>query len=149
MKAVGEAAREWPPETIYAEATSVGAAGVAVVRVSGSSAGVVLERLAGKKITPRRATRVDLYSLSGGELLDTALVLWFPRPHSFTGEDTAEFHVHGGRAVVAVLLEQAGSGGVVAAPAARKVFQVFYLQNTMPDPDLPVLAQVKIPEARE
>ncbi len=51
--------------------------------------------------------------------------------------------------VVAVLLEQAGSGGVVAAPAARKVFQVFYLQNTMPDPDLPVLAQVKIPEARE
>ena len=101
MTAAGEAANEWPPETIYAEATSVGAAGVAVVRVSGSCAGVVLERLAGRKIAPRRATRVDLYSLTGGELLDTALVLWFPSPHSFTGEDTAEFHVHGGRAVVA------------------------------------------------
>ena len=58
---------------------------------------------------PRRATRVDLYSLTGGELLDTALVLWFPSPHSFTGEDTAEFHVHGGRAVVAVLLEELGT----------------------------------------
>ena len=51
--------------------------------------------------------------------------------------------------VVAVLLEQAGSGGVVAAPVARKVFQVFFLPSTMPDPDLPIRAQVKIPEVRE
>ena len=60
MKAVGEAANEWSPETIYAEATSVGAAGVAVVRVSGSSAGVVLERLAGRTLEPRRATQEEL-----------------------------------------------------------------------------------------
>ncbi len=109
MTAVGKAASGRPPETIYAEATSVGAAGVAVVRVSGSCAGVVLGRLAGRKTVPRRATRVELCSLTGGELLDTALVLWFPSPHSFTGEDIVEFHVHGGRAVVTALLEELGT----------------------------------------
>jgi tRNA modification GTPase len=68
-----------------------------VVRVSGPAAGAALQALAGAKPPPRHAS---LKRLSWqGAALDQALILWFPAPHSFTGEDVAEFHIHGGRAV--------------------------------------------------
>ena len=114
------------PETIYAEATAVGAAGVAVVRVSGPRASFVLEVLSGRMLEPRRATKVDLRGASDGCLLDTPLALWFPKPKSFTGEDTVEFHLHGGRAVVTAVMAEVGgiSGLRVAEPGefSRRAF---------------------------
>ncbi len=96
-------------DTIFALASGSGRAGVAVIRMSGAQAGVVLKRLAGATPEPRRAALHALRD-SDGDVIDQALVLWFPRPRSFTGEDVAEFHVHGGAAVLArmtrVLSEQ-------------------------------------------
>jgi len=94
--------------TIFAPATARGRAGVAIVRVSGPMAGASLERLAGGLPTPRLARFVALSDPATGETIDRGLVLWFPGPASFTGEDVAEFHVHGGPAVVAALLAALG-----------------------------------------
>ena len=94
-------------QTIFALASGRGRAGVAVVRVSGPEAGAALQRLAGRLPTPRRATRASIRG-DVGDLLDDGLTLWFPAPASFTGEDIAEFHVHGGRAVIDGLLEVLG-----------------------------------------
>lgn len=91
------AAKEDAGETIYALASATGRAGVAVVRISGPRAGSALSALAGDLPKPRAAS---LRTLKRDETeIDRALVLWFPAPHSFTGEDVAEFHIHGGRAV--------------------------------------------------
>jgi tRNA modification GTPase len=81
---------------------------VAVIRVSGPSAGKALERLAGALPRPRYAALRILRS-PAGEALDAALVLWLPGPRSETGEDMAELHVHGGRAVIAGVLEALGA----------------------------------------
>ena len=91
-------------ETIYAEAPAAGVAGVAVVRLSGPNAAHILEELAGPLPSPRRASHRPLFSPVDGDLIDRGLVLWFPKPHSFTGEDVVEFHLHGGRAVVGLSL---------------------------------------------
>jgi tRNA modification GTPase len=93
--------------TIFALSSGAPPAGVAVVRVSGPDVRYVLETMIGSIPEPRRAT---LASLRGGDgaALDTGLVLWFPGPASFTGEDVAELHVHGGRAVVAAVLRSLG-----------------------------------------
>lgn len=91
------------PETIFALASAPGPAGVAVVRVSGPAAGTALRRLAGDRLPPPR--RAVLRRLRDADsALDQALVLWFPAPASFTGEDVAELHLHGGRAVGAAVL---------------------------------------------
>ena len=103
-------------DTIYALSSAPGRAGVAVLRVSGPRAGGALAALAGKVPRPREATLARLKN-GGGETLDRALVLWFPAPASFTGEDVAEFHVHGGRAVVeGVLVALAALGLRIAEP---------------------------------
>ena len=94
-------------QTIFALASGRGRAGIAVVRVSGPHAGPALERLAGRTPPPRRAVRARIRDGSG-ELLDDGLILWFPAPASFTGEDVAELHVHGGRAVIDGLLQALG-----------------------------------------
>ncbi len=83
--------------TIFASATAPGRAGVGIVRLSGPRAGAILAALAGPLPPPRRAVLKAITYKDA--LLDRALVLWFPAPASFTGEDVAEFHVHGGRAV--------------------------------------------------
>jgi len=94
-------------DTIYALSSGGGRAGIAVIRVSGPDAADALCRFAGVKATPapRLATRVRLADPETRELLDDGLALWFPKPASFTGEDVAELHVHGGHAVVAGILE--------------------------------------------
>ncbi|MBI1244638.1 MAG: tRNA uridine-5-carboxymethylaminomethyl(34) synthesis GTPase MnmE [Alphaproteobacteria bacterium] len=94
--------------TIFAPATAAGKAGVAVVRVSGPRAGAALKAIAGRVPPARLAARVRLLDPAGGEPIDDALVLWFPGPGSFTGEDVAEFHIHGSRATLAALLEALG-----------------------------------------
>jgi len=83
--------------TIFALASAPGRAGVGVVRLSGPSAGRAAESLAGPLPPPRQAVLRRL--AHNGVEIDHALVLWFPAPGSFTGEDVAEFHIHGGRAV--------------------------------------------------
>ncbi len=98
------------PETIYALASAGGRAGVAVIRVSGSKAGAALAGLArtggeDAPSQPRRAVRARLLDPVTSEPIDDGLVIWFPAPASFTGEDVAEFHVHGGPAVIAGVLE--------------------------------------------
>jgi tRNA modification GTPase len=83
--------------SIFALASHPGRAGVAVVRVSGPLAADCVQALAGALPQPRRASLRRL-AWRGTEI-DHALLLWFPAPHSYTGEDVAEFHLHGGRAV--------------------------------------------------
>lgn len=93
-------------ETIFALSSGSPPAALAVVRVSGPRAEAALEALAGMLPEPRRAVLVTL--TSRGEPLDRALALRFPGPHSATGEDVAELHLHGGRAVVAAVLSALG-----------------------------------------
>jgi tRNA modification GTPase len=92
-------------DTIFALSSGAGRAGVAVIRVSGPSAGPVAEQISGKLLSPRRAVLSELRSTKTRDLIDSGLLIWFPAPASFTGEDVVEFHVHGGRAVVAALLD--------------------------------------------
>jgi tRNA modification GTPase len=89
-------------QTIFALSSGRTPSAIAIVRVSGAEAGAVIATLAGKKPTPRIATRT-LLKTADGQPLDDSVVLWFPNPASATGEDVAEFHVHGGRAVLASL----------------------------------------------
>src|SRR5882757_635763 len=89
-------------QTIFALSSGRPPSAIAIVRVSGPEAGTTLTALAGKKPAPRTATRALLRDV-GQRPIDDAVVLWFPGPASATGEDVAEFHVHGGRAVLAAL----------------------------------------------
>src|ERR1700694_1143228 len=89
-------------QTIFALSSGRPPSAISVVRVSGSQAGTVLASLAGKMPPPRMAARALLRE-AGQQPIDDAVVLWFPGPASATGEDVAEFHVHGGRAVLAAL----------------------------------------------
>lgn len=95
-------------DTIYALSSGRLPAGVAVVRVSGPRAFVALEQLAGRVPEPRVATLAALRDPADGSLIDRALLLAFAAPASFTGEDVAELHVHGGVAVVEALLVALG-----------------------------------------
>ncbi len=101
-----------PDDTIFAPATAPGRSAVAVIRVSGPATRHALARLAGRLPEPRRATLVPLRH--DGAVLDRALALWFPGPASFTGEDSAEFQLHGGRAVLAAVLR-----ALAAVPGCR------------------------------
>lgn len=89
-------------QTIFALSSGRPPTAIAIVRVSGARAAHALETLAGKRPAPRVATRALLRDAQG-EAIDDAVVLWFLGPASATGEDVAEFHVHGGRAVLAAL----------------------------------------------
>jgi tRNA modification GTPase len=88
--------------TIFALSSGRPPSAIAIVRVSGPEAGSALKQLVGKIPAPRLATRALLRDASG-QAIDDAVVVWFPGPASATGEDVAEFHVHGGRAVLASL----------------------------------------------
>ena len=93
-------------ETIFALASAAGRAGVAVFRVSGPGAARAFVDLTRRALPPPRlAVRVRLCCRATGEVLDDGLGLWFPAPRSFTGEDVAELHLHGGRAVEAAVTD--------------------------------------------
>lgn len=88
-------------DTIFALASGRGRAGVAVVRISGPAAGETIRGLAGPKLPEARYAEMhDIKDPKGGELIDRGLILWFPAPNSFTGEDVGEFHIHGSPAVL-------------------------------------------------
>ena len=94
-----------PSDTIFALASGQGRAAVAIIRLSGPASRNALEALAGVIPPPRRATLATLRDPVNGAPLDRGLCLFFPAPHSFTGEDCAELQVHGGRAVVGSVLK--------------------------------------------
>jgi tRNA modification GTPase len=109
VPAVNKPDSEPAPETIYALSSGPAPAGISVIRVSGGAAGMALDWIArGERPPPRRATLRTLIDPDNGAALDRALVLWFPGPKTVTGEDLAELHVHGGRAVVAAILRALG-----------------------------------------
>src|ERR1700691_4777220 len=83
-------------------------AAIAVVRLSGPNARVALEKLTGRLPEPRKAALARVRESEGGEVIDEALALWFPAPHSETGEDVAELQLHGGHAVVAGVFDALG-----------------------------------------
>ena len=87
--------------TIYALSSGPGISGIAVIRVSGKNTAEVVKKLTGDKLPrPRVATLTKFNKNGGKELIDEGVIIWFPAPNSYTGEDLAEFHVHGSRAVV-------------------------------------------------
>ncbi|MBA5778914.1 tRNA uridine-5-carboxymethylaminomethyl(34) synthesis GTPase MnmE [Stappia sp. F7233] len=96
-------------DTIYALSSGKLPAGIAVIRISGVRASDVLKCMAGHLPVERHASFSRLADPKTGEPLDHALVLWLPGPGSFTGEDIAELHCHGGRAVVAAVLDCLGA----------------------------------------
>ena len=89
-------------ETIFALSSGSPPAGIGVIRISGPQAPIALSALVGKLPAPRRATYATLRD-AGGSPLDQAMVLWLPGPGTATGEDVAEIHCHGGRAVIAAI----------------------------------------------
>ena len=87
--------------TIYALSSGPGVSGIAVIRISGPDTMEVVELLTKKPLpTPRMATLRKINNINTSELIDEGIILWFPGPESYTGEDMAEIHVHGGKAVV-------------------------------------------------
>ena len=90
--------------TIYALSTGPGISGIAVIRVSGKKTRDIIKKITGNKLpNPREATRRKFNYINTNELIDEGVLLWFPAPNSYTGEDLAEFHVHGSRAVINAL----------------------------------------------
>ena len=93
--------------TIYALASGSGISGVAVIRVSGDNVKRVIKLLTGKELpSPRVATLRKKNNINTSELNDEGIIIWFPGPESYTGEDMAEFHVHGGKAVILAIQNQ-------------------------------------------
>ncbi|WP_439816648.1 tRNA uridine-5-carboxymethylaminomethyl(34) synthesis GTPase MnmE [Zavarzinia sp. CC-PAN008] len=107
-------------DTIFALATAPGRSGIAVIRVSGPQALEIAHRLGGARPLPRHASLRPLRDPVTGEVIDRGLVLAFPGPASFTGEDVVEFHVHGGRAITHALAEILSALGL--RPAERGEF---------------------------
>jgi tRNA modification GTPase len=95
-------------DTIYAFSTAPGRAAIAVLRLSGPAAPGALRALGGKLPKPRRAAVLSFADPASGEAIDRGLALYFPAPASHTGEDMAELHLHGGRAVAAAMLDALG-----------------------------------------
>jgi len=90
--------------TIYALSTGPGVSGVAIVRISGPEASNAIKLLTKKDLpSPRIATLRKINNINTSELIDEGIIIWFPGPESYTGEDMAEVHVHGGKAIVLAL----------------------------------------------
>ena len=87
--------------TIYALSSGPGISGIAVIRVSGKNTAEVIKKLTRSKLPSPRVATLKKFNKNGKkELIDEGVILWFPGPNSYTGEDLAEFHVHGSRAVI-------------------------------------------------
>jgi tRNA modification GTPase len=111
-------------DTIFALGTGAGRAAIAVMRLSGPATAAIVAAMAGALPQARRARFTTLRDPESGEALDQGLVLFFPGPASPTGEDYAEFHIHGGRAVVDAMLKALGGRARPAEPGefARRGF---------------------------
>ena len=119
---------------MIALASGSGRAGVAVVRVSGPGALGVLAVVSDQPAPAPRRAAVRVLHDSGRQFLDEAVVIWMPGPHSFTGQDTVEFHLHGGPAIVEALLALATNSRLcrIAEPGefTRRAFDAGKLDLT-------------------
>ena len=113
--------------TIFALSSGRPPAAIAVVRISGPSAGAALKALIGRMPEPRKAALARVRDPQSGEVIDEALALWFPAPASETGEDVVELQLHGGQAVIAGVLDALGKieGCRLAEPGefTRRAFE--------------------------
>jgi tRNA modification GTPase len=113
--------------TIFALSSGRPPAAIAVIRISGPQAAFALEKLTGRTPPPRQAMLVRVHEPASGEVIDEALALWFPAPHSETGQDVAELQLHGGHAVIAGVLNalSAIEGCQMAEPGefTRRAFE--------------------------
>jgi tRNA modification GTPase len=114
-------------DTIFALSSGRPPAAIAVIRISGPRARVALEQLIDRVPQPRRASLAHVRDPATGDVIDEGLALWFPGPNSETGEDIAELHVHGGRAVIAAVLaalaKLAGFRHAEAGEFTRRAFE--------------------------
>ncbi len=122
-------------ETVYAVATGGLPAAIAIVRLSGPGCRFAIETMIGKMPEPRKAERTRFNDPGDGTAIDEGIVLWFPGPKSFTGEDMVEFHLHGGVAVVGRVLAVLGhlDGFRMAEPGefTRRAFEHGKMDLTM------------------
>jgi len=113
-------------QTIFALSTGQVKSAVAVIRVSGPLAWAVSQMFCKKTLSPRRAELVDVLDPKTSEFLDVGLMIWFPGPHSYTGEDVVEFQLHGSSAVTSALLSAlAGIAGLRLAEAGEFTRRAF------------------------
>lgn len=114
-------------DTIFALSSGQPPAAIGIIRISGPGAGLVLKYLTGRLPAVRRATLVTVKDGPEGAALDSALALWFPGPNTATGEDLAEIHCHGGRAVTGAILQvlerQPGCRSAEAGEFTRRAFE--------------------------
>ncbi len=95
--------------TIYALSTGSGVSGIAIIRISGEDASNVIKSLTGCELPEAKvATLRKIHKIDSSELIDEGLILWFPGPQSYTGEDMAEIHIHGGKAVILAVQNEIG-----------------------------------------
>jgi len=95
---------------IYALSSGPGVSGIAVIRISGSDTAEIIKLLTKMPVpTPRMATLRKINNINTSELIDEGIILWFPGPESYTGEDMAEIHVHGGKAVITAVQNEISS----------------------------------------
>jgi tRNA modification GTPase len=114
------------PDTIFALSSGKPPSGVAVIRISGPQSRAVMQAVAGKVRADREAALATLRSAQG-EIIDRGLAIFFPGPASFTGEDCAEFHLHGSRAVVSAMLAAlSGVEGMRPAEAGEFTRRAFF-----------------------
>jgi len=110
--------------TIAAIATPPGRGGIGIVRVSGSGCVAIAKRVVDAQLLPRHAVLANFKSCSG-EIIDTGLVLFFPGPHSYTGEDVLEFQAHGGPVLLDMLLRSTLNAGAQRARAGEFTERAF------------------------
>ncbi|MCX7190723.1 MAG: tRNA uridine-5-carboxymethylaminomethyl(34) synthesis GTPase MnmE, partial [Methylotenera sp.] len=91
------------PDTIAAIATASGAGGIGVVRVSGPAVQLIAAQVLGSCPAPRHASYLD-FKQANGDLIDRGIAIFYPNPHSYTGEDVLELQAHGGTALMQILL---------------------------------------------
>ena len=111
--------------TIYALSTPPGRSGVAVIRISGSATNDILSAIAGTPLPEPRVATLRKLRTQDGDVFDQAIVLRFPGPSSFTGEDCAELQVHGGAAVIEAALQSLDAGGARIAEAGEFTRRAF------------------------
>ena len=111
-------------DTIFAQATGSGRAGIAIIRSRGRDAGALLDRLTRPRPRPRQASLRRLAE-ENGAVLDHAIVLWFPGPGSYTGEDCVELHLHAGPAVIEAVSDRLCRAGARPAEAGEFTQRAF------------------------
>ena len=116
--------------TIYALSSGPGISGVAIIRISGSDASKAITLLTGKPVpSPRVASLRKINNINTSELIDEGIIIWFPGPESYTGEDMVEIHVHGGKAIVLALQNELSTIDNFRLAEPKETLSIFIKQT--------------------